>query len=197
MVSVASAVEGPVDEAVVRRLLTEVGVTPGPVHGKQGKAAIRQRLGGYCLAARHVPWVVLVDLDRDADCAPFLVSTWAPNPAPGLCFRVAVRAVESWLLADAEAIAEFLGVVRSRVPPSPEALLHPKLALVNLARASRRRDVRADMAPRPGRGRLVGPAYSSRMVEFAARAWRPRVAAANADSLRRALRCLEGLVTRS
>jgi hypothetical protein len=49
------------------------------------------------------------------------------------------------------------------------------------------------MVPRPESRTTVGPAYVSRMIEFAQQHWRPDVAAQRADSLRRALRCLRKL----
>lgn len=192
-VAISAAVEGPTDEAVALKLIEHVGAQPGAVYGLQGKAHLRQKIGGYNRAAAHARWLVLVDLDREADCAPPLLQAWLPQPAPRMCFRVAVRAVEAWLLADAEALAAYLGVARKRVPADPEALPDPKQAMVNLARASRRRDVRADMVPRVGSGRAVGAAYASRVIEFASAEWRPPVAAKKAESLARALRCLRSL----
>ena len=190
---ISAAVEGIVDEAVVRRLIAHGGGTPGAVYGRQGKSLLRQRIAGYNNAAQRVPWIVLVDLDRDADCAPPLRNAWLPQPASHLCFRVAVREVEAWLLADAERLADFLGVPRSRVPAQPESLNDPKEILVNLARTSRRRDIREDLVPRPEGGRQVGPAYSSRLIEFVSGRWRPEIAARRAESLRRAIACLTRL----
>ncbi|MEW6220848.1 MAG: hypothetical protein AB1634_15130 [Thermodesulfobacteriota bacterium] len=191
---VTAAVEGPTDEAVAGRLITHVGAEMGPVHGKQGKPHLRQHVGGYNNAAHHAPWLVLVDLDREAGCAPPLCDAWLPAPAPGLCFRVAVRAVEAWLLADQEALAAFLGVARKRIPGQPEVLDDPKSTMVNLARTSRRKAIREDMVPRQGSGRSVGPAYPSRLIEFISGHWRPDVAAKRADSLARTIRCLRRLV---
>lgn len=181
------AVEGPTDEAVACKLIARVGAQPGPVHGNQGKPYLQRHIGGYNHAARHAPWLILVDLDRDADCAPPLRHAWRPQPAPMLCLRVAVRAVEAWLLADAERLAAFLGVAQRRIEATPERLDDPKQAMVNLARASRRRDIREDMVPRAGSGRPIGPAYTSRLVEFISDFWRPNIAARRAESLARAI----------
>jgi hypothetical protein len=194
LVTVSAAVEGIVDEAVVRRLIAGAGGHPGPVYGKNGKPPLRQKIRGYNKAAMHTPWVVLVDLDRDADCAPSLRQNWLPTPAPQLCFRVAVRQVEAWLMADADKLAAYLSVARRRIPEDPEAIPNAKVEMVNLARASRRRDIQHDMVPRQGSGRAVGPAYASRMIEYAQTHWRPEVAAQRADSLRRAIECLKRLV---
>jgi hypothetical protein len=193
-VVVSAAVEGDVDQAVVRRLVTMVGAHLGPVYGKSGKPALRQKLGGYNNAARHAPWFVLVDLDGDADCAPPLRQEWLPNPSAGLCFRVAVRQVEAWLLADAGTLAAYLGVAKSAVPGWPETLDNAKVAMVTLARRSHRKIIRADMVPRPEAGRLVGPAYTSTLIEYVDRHWRPQIARHHAASLDRAITCVERLI---
>ena len=192
---IAAAVEGVTDEAVVRRLIDHAGGQVGIVYGKKGKSHLCQKIAGYNKAALHAPWLALVDLDADADCAPPLCNTWLPQPAPRLCFRVAVRAVEAWLLADPGTLARYLGVGQSRIPSTSENLENPKATMVGLARRSRRKDIREDMIPRNGSGRRVGPAYSGRLIEYAATAWCPGVAARNAESLRRAIDCLRGLVT--
>jgi hypothetical protein len=115
-----------------------------------------------------------------------------------MCFRVVVREVEAWLLADRERLASFLGVPISRVPRDPESVDDPKGQMVALARRSLRRDIREDMVPRPQSRREVGPAYSSRLIEFAddvVDGWRPLVAAKSSDSLHRCIRCLSRLVS--
>jgi hypothetical protein len=163
------------------------------VYGKQGKAAIHKRIVSYNSAARHTPWIVMIDLDSEADCAPELVSGWLPAPADLMYLRVAVHAVESWLLADAHGISRFFGVSLSRVPTNPDPLPDPKLTLINLARRSRSRALREDMAPRPESGRSVGPAYVSRLIEFAtdtADGWRAETAALVSPSLRSCMRRL-------
>lgn len=192
-VTISAAVEGVTDEAVARRLIAYAGAQPGSVFGKNGKASLKQKIAGYNNAARHAPWVVLVDLDQDADCAPPLRAEWLPAPAPHLCFRVVVRAVEAWLIADAEALADFFSIARGRIPHDPESLANPKESLVNLVRASRRKEIRDDILPREGSGRSIGPAYVSRIIDFASSHWRPGVAAHRSESLRRAIACLKNL----
>lgn len=199
MVVISAAVEGLIDEAVIKRLIVEAGATVGPVYGKQGKKSLRSGISGYNNAGRHRPWIVLVDLDQDADCAPNLCRAWISTKSPKLCFRVAVREIESWLLSDRESIARFLSVPVASVPINPEAEINPKQTMVNLAATSKRRDIREDMVPRPGSGRSVGPAYTSRLVEFVQSPetlWRPNHAARHSESLQRCMRCLQQLVQR-
>jgi len=177
------------------RLITSVGATLGSIHGKNGKHSLRRGLVGYNAAARWSPWVVLIDLNRDENCAPPLRQALLPQPAPHMCFRVVVRAIESWLLGDRERLARFLSVPVNRIPQDPETLPHPKQTMVNIARRSRRRDIRKDMVPRSRSGRAVGPAYTSRLVEFAENHWRPQTAAGRVDSLGRCLRRINDLAT--
>lgn len=187
-------VEGPTDEVVLHRLLTLNQLQPGITYGKNGKAALLQSLPKYNQAAQYTPWVVVVDLDQDAACAPEYVTTILPTPASQMCLRVAVQALEAWLLADAERLAAFLNISRNRVPTSPETEVDPKTTLVNLARRSRSATIRKDMTPRPNSGAKVGPGYAGRLIEFVigdhSQIWRPEVAAQQASSLRS---CLEAL----
>lgn len=195
--SIAAVAEGDLDEAVLRAVIRHAGGIPGPVYGKHGKQYIRKYLHVYNQAAHHAPWLVLVDLDQDADCAPPLRAAWLLRPAPMMCFRVAVREIEAWLLADRMRIAEFLAVDSRRVPNDVEALPDPKHAVLQLARSSRQKGIRQDMLPRFGSGREVGPAYNSRLIQFvndSRRGWRPEVAAQSSESLRRCVRCLRRLV---
>ncbi len=186
--------EGLVDEAVLRHRLKHVGAEPGTIYGKAGKQALLQRVGGYANAARFSPWVVLVDLDDDDECAPpFATTVLATIPAK-MCLRVAVREIEAWLLADRERAAAFFGVRVAEIPQAPETVLQPKRAVVDIARRSRRRAIRDDMVPRAASGRIVGPAYTSRLIEFVSdesRGWRPDIALTRSQSLTRAIACLE------
>ena len=140
-------------------------------------------------------WVVLVDLDNDADCAPPIRNAWVPAPAPNLCFRIAVREIEAWLIADKQTLARYLRIKAGDVPEEPEKLQYPKDVMVNLARGSRSRDIRSDIVPRENSGRRAGPAYASRLIEYVQERWQPEVAAERAESLRRAVNGLQKLAS--
>ena len=75
MIYVSAAVEGMVDEAVVRHLVSEAGGTVNRVFGKNGKRPLLRAVRGYNMAAQQGFWLVLVDLDRDGDCAPDVLSS--------------------------------------------------------------------------------------------------------------------------
>jgi len=190
MLSISVAVEGSPDQAAVLKIAQHLGLDVAHCWVKRGKGNLDKSLAGYNDAARFSPWLVLRDLDTDADCAPELIGRLLPNPAPRLAFRLAVRQVEAWFLGDAERLGHFLGVPRKLIPSAPEQLLDAKASIVQLAARSQKKDIRLDMVPFAGSKANEGPAYASRMSEFAVSAWRPEAAAERCDSLKR---CIERL----
>ncbi len=185
-------VEGYIDEVVMTRILQSVRLGVANVFGKQGRQYVVMNLRKHNEAAQVSPWLAVIDLDRD-ECAPALVKRLLPKRCEKMCVRVAVRCIEAWLMADAEALSQFLSVSPSCIPSDPEGLDDPKLSLVNLARRSRKRFIREDIVPRDGSGARVGPGYSSRIAEFAREHWRPEVAASRSGSLNRCMRALTSL----
>lgn len=193
---VKCAVEGLVDQVVLQRILLDLGIPCGEFYVKNGKRQLLSRLPNYNLSARHLTWVILLDLDDSAECAPAYVRSLLPNQERGMHLRIAVRAVEAWLLADAERLAAFLGIPVSMIPANPDMETDPKATIINLARRSRRRDVREGMVPPPRSGRREGPAYRAYITEFLAsgpQAWRPRVASQHSTSLSHCLAALDAL----
>jgi hypothetical protein len=110
--------------------------------------------------------------------------------------RIAVRQIESWLLADRAAIAPFLKVPLARIPNNIEEILDSKRAVVDLAAQSKSKNIRVAMVPAASSGASEGPEFSAFMTDFALNHWRPDVAAQLEDgsSLNRAIRCLRRLV---
>ena len=181
-------VEGMVDEAAVRKLFSDQSLTPGAFHATS-IPAFGTRLRRFNQAARHSPGFALCDLDRD-ECAPTRQQRYLPDPAPGMCFRIAVRSVEAWFLADREGIARLLRVAKGSVPFAPEDEPDPKSSLVALARRSRSRAIREGLAPVAGDRRRVEPEYALMVSELASDHWSPERAANLAPSLRRTIeRC--------
>ena len=181
-----AGVEGDLDAAVAARLVTDAGASVAAVHGRGGKPRLLQQLHGFNAAAAHSPWLVLVDLDDD-QCAPPAVGRWLPSPASHMCFRVVIREIESWLLADRARFATFLGVSRNLIPVEPESVGDPKGLVVRLAQRSRNRRIREAMIPDPAGKRKIGPGYTAELVGFVQDHWMPTDAAVRADSLARCL----------
>lgn len=196
MRAVLVATEGLIDTAVVRRICQEIGLEIAAVYGESGKDRLDGALAGYNAAARHATWLVLRDLDTDADCAQSLREQLLAAPAPGMVFRIAVREIEAWLIADQHSFARYFSVPPVRIPNDPESIHRPKEYLVNLVRRSRSRTIRDDVVPREGSKARVGPGYAGRMIEYASTVWSPHEASVRSDSLKRCLDLLSYLRTR-
>lgn len=77
----------------------------------RGFGALRRKAKKYAtMAANGYPVVLFTDLDRDV-CPSVKIRNWLGTmPGHRFVFRVCVREIESWLLADGEAIADFMGI---------------------------------------------------------------------------------------
>jgi hypothetical protein len=192
---VSGAVEGDLDEVVLRTIAGYVGFSVGSVYGRKGKPNLLATLSGYNNAARFSPWVVILDLDRDFDCAPIALAHWIPEPAEQMFCRISVRAIEAWLIADRDRIAAMLSVSPQQISLHPDSLDDPKRYVVDLARNSNRSEVRSSLVPRRGSGRSVGPSYNAKMIEFVTGRWRIDTARYNSPSLQRTLDRLEELTS--
>jgi hypothetical protein len=188
-------VEGALDAAVARRLIRSRGGTPGMERVTRGKGTFIAVLPKYHAAARVQRWLAIRDLDHDAECAPALIQAHQLQPSDFWSFRIAVREVEAWLMADRVAFADALGVRVSAIPTQPEAIADPKLVVVNLARRSRKRDIQLGLVPEAGAGITIGPEYSAWMSNFAESTWDPDRACETAvvPSLVGALRSIQSI----
>jgi len=188
--AVTLAVEGPSDVAVLRRLCETAGVDIANVYVCGGKLPLDERLKGFNQAAQYSNWVVLRDLNADGPCASQVMTDLLPDRATRMFLRLAVRAVEAWLLADRKGLASYLGIKVASIPSSPDLLRRPKRALVDVARHSKRRELRRDLVPEAGLSTEVGPGYTARITEFAQRYWSPTAGASNSGSLARCMAAL-------
>lgn len=194
MAYVNALVEGAVDEAVSTRLIAETGHVIGTVYGKRGFGYVREKIAAFNNSAHTVRYLALVDLmDTPFTCPPDVVSNWLPHPKGGMLFRVVVREIESWIMADRDGIAEFLGIRSTKVPSNPELESDPKQTLVNLARRSRRKSVRDELVPRPGSTAATGRLYSSALSRFVQTNWNVAKARACSPSLDRCMARLAAL----
>lgn len=186
-IPVSFVVEGDIDDAVVRKIAFRLGVDVHEVFVRNGKPAVLKALRGFNSSARSRPWFVLVDLDQDTPCAGDFVAEHLPAPSSKMRFRIAVRAAESWLLADREGFAKFFRVGLGAVSENPEGLTDPKQSVVDIARLSRKAMVRDSVPPRPGSGRRTGELYAALLIEYVIQHWDPAAARRRSVSLDRAM----------
>lgn len=137
---------------------------------------------------------VMTDLDQD-ECAPTLMQRWFPgvNPLPdGLIFRVAVREVESWILANRDDLAEFLGIGKANFAREPDTLEDPKSHLLNVIRSKGRKRFHRDMLP--AGNAHIGPKYNTVLCDFVENSWDIDQAQQYSPSLQRTVNALNRIV---
>lgn len=193
------AVEDELSEHLLRATIAQTGrpMLVGAVHGRQGNGYLKRMLPAFQNAARGLAWLVMTDLD-DRPCAPELIEDWfgcriddyAAHRHPNLIFRVAVRESESWVMADRDAFADFLGIPTQSIPTEIDTVVDAKKCLLDLARTSRKRDLKDDLVPRPGDKRTIGPDYNGRLADFVHSSWRASRAKTASPSFHRAFSAL-------
>ena len=153
---------------------------------RNGYGYLKSKMQSFCEIARRRPVFILADLDARA-CPRALIEDWCENwqRAEKLIFRVAVREIESWLLADRTAIAKFLNVSPAKITRDPETLTDPKAYLLSLAEQGAR-EVKNRLLPSRGSSAKQGLGYSDCLAEFVMKKWSPARAAECSDSLRKA-----------
>jgi hypothetical protein len=151
----------------------------------RGFGNIKRSINTYRQASRIIPHIILTDLDN-AICAASLIRDWkAENLPASMMLRVAVREVESWILADQESFSKFAKIPKKKIPLSPDLLADPKQTLVNLVRHSSSRRLAAEIVPAAGSRAQIGPLYNEKLSTFVLGQWDPVVAAASSPSLLR------------
>lgn len=191
------AVEGWTDEPVAEKIISSVGFVPHHTLTARCKANLDRKLPGLNKSAVSMPWLVIRDLDRDDKrfCIPDLRARLLDGQElrPLMCLRFAMRTMESWLMADRDAFANFFGVRRELLKEEPETLLDPKRYLTSICKKSRKGLIKQGVPSQPGQKRQVGPEYNDLIREFTEDHWNPQRACANAPSLKRALDSLTTL----
>lgn len=158
-------------------------------YSEGGFGYIKKNIRGFNEASKGCPFFVLTDLDN-GDCAPALISDWLKDPPhANLIFRVAIREVEAWLLADIEGFSKYTGISKVNFHSTPEDLPDPKAALLQLIKRCRKRDIREDILPKDEFAK-VGPNYNDRLSEFVIKHWNISRALKRSDSLKRAMQHL-------
>ncbi|MFA5863647.1 MAG: hypothetical protein WC975_03075 [Phycisphaerae bacterium] len=149
---------------------------------------------GFNNAAKGTPFLVLTDLDK-SDCPPVLINEWfSGQKNHNLIFRIAVREVESWLLADRNGFAKFIRIRETLIPADVENIGDPKQFLIDLVRKSPKTTLKNDIIPRERSTAKTGPNYNGRLVDFVYHGWNIRTAQRNSHSLDKTVAALSKFI---
>ena len=157
-----------------------------------GFGYLKSNIKGFNQASNVLPHFMLTDLDN-FECPPQLINEWIDFPVhPKFIFRIAVREVEAWLLADVEGLSNFFKVSSAIFPQQPENEDDPKGKLIQIAKRSRIRSIREDIVP-INENAAIGPNYNGRLTEFVYNIWNIKLAMERSKSLKRTFLKLESL----
>lgn len=155
-------------------------------YSEGGFGYIKKNIGGFNEAAKGCPFFVLTDLDT-VECPLTLIDSWLGKSAhPNLIFRIAVREVEAWLLADVEGFSKYIGLSEANFRDNSEEIADPKAELLQLVKRCRIRKIKEDILPK-NEFASVGPNYNGRLGEFVMKHWSVNRAMKRSDSLKRAM----------
>lgn len=192
MRAIALATEDELSEAIGLRLIAE-----SPFHEadvlplrRNGSGYLKSKVESWRQLAGQQVVLLLTDLDQ-IDCPVALRNEWlGTRPVPDrLLLRIAVREIESWVLADHDAMRKLIGG-RGKLPPAPDELGDPKAFLLNMVRKYAPRDVKQDLLAERGAMASQGLGYNRRLVAWVKSDWSPDRAAARSPSLLRARQAL-------
>lgn len=186
MRNLAIATEDELSESIALKLVAKY--TNFDVHlrlRRGGFGYLRSNLKKFFEIAIHHPVLLITDLDN-SQCAPTLRANWLATvnieQPPHMLLRIAVREIESWILADKENFSVYIGT--NDIPDDVEALADPKSHLLLLARHAPR-ELRQGLTARQGNIAIQGLEYNLRLAQFVADHWNPDNARRRCDSLNR------------
>ena len=189
------ATEDELSEVTLYRILSLInGYAVGTLYRRGGFGYLRRTVVGWNQAAKSIPFIVLTDLDA-YECPAELIGDWLRVlKHQNLVFRVAVREVESWILADTINFSKFLGVRTTLIPTDPDSLLDPKAKLVEIAKKSRSKWIRDSIVPAKGNTAKQGPDYNGCLCTFVREQWDLDATKVNSPSLARTVERLSTFV---
>ncbi len=159
---------------------------------KGGYGYLKKSTEGFNQASKYIPFIVVTDLDR-AECAPNLIKDWLKQEKEkNLVFRVAVREIESWLIADRQEMAKFLNINIIKIETNIENIPNPKQYLFRLVELSPNSKLRKDILPIDSTAK-IGKKYNEQMNKYVREIWRPEFAKKSSDSLNRAINAIKRL----
>lgn len=197
MTQIALATEDVLSEAVGLQLLREINLSLSDIQclRKDGFGYLRSKVSNWKALAKIKPVLLITDLDQVV-CPSKMREAWlGSTPTPSdLLMRIAVREVESWVLADHEAMRQLMGS-KGKLPTHPDELPDPKSHLLQLAKQASR-EVRQDLIKEKGAVASQGIGYNTRLGGMVASCWSPERAASRSPSLARTRLRLRELAAR-
>lgn len=200
-IRVGLATEDELSEAIGKCLISKIiGISSENIdpYRDSGSGYLSSKMDTWCQMANRKIMVVLTDLDNGL-CANALRQKWLNKrkEPPNLLLRVAVREIESWVIADHEALKAWFEI-KSHVDPEPDKLPNPKQYLLKLAKDKAPKAIREDLVQIREKTQLrQGIGYNAKLTEWVRTKWSPERAASRSPSLSRTNQRLREVLARN
>lgn len=191
-VAISLAVEDQLSEAVLKKILSfaKDRYMVSTCYNRGGFGYLKKNIAGFNNAAKGIPFIVLTDLDT-SECPPALIREWLPYPKhSNLLFRIAVREVEAWLLADWHGFTRYLGIAMKDIHSDVDSINNPKKILIELAQKSRKRRLREAIVPGTKSDAKQGPDYNGALITFVNEFWDIKAAMGKSLSLKKTVKAV-------
>jgi hypothetical protein len=148
----------------------------------RGFGWIKNNINAFNYAAKYETFLAVVDLDRDI-CPLRKIQDWFNYPPnENLLFRIAVKEVESWIIADTLNFSKFLKLRESLLIKNVDNIKDPKQYIFDLIHKSNKRYLKSICPEQNGR---IGPDYNEKLSRFVNSSWDPFLAMKNSPSFKR------------
>ena len=188
--NVILVVEDRLSDAVATKILQHFDIEIVQRVIYEGNSYLQRKAQNYNHAAHEECGIfMLTDLDSSKICPPTLIQSWVKGRLNRWFFlRVAVMEVESWIMADRQAVSEFLAIPTNRIPQNTDEIASPKEFLVSLARRSKNTRLRGALVPAQNDKSIkTGNEYNPQLSQFVRDHWDIGRAATVSPSLKRTL----------
>lgn len=195
MIYVTLIFEDDLSEAVMTKILMQFSgkYEICQSYSGNGFGYLKTNIRGFNQASVVNPHFMLTDLDN-YECPVALKNDWIDFKLNNnFIFRIAVREVESWILADRQGLAKFFNVSLINFPLNPDLEPNPKNTLIELAKRSKKREIREDVVP-INKNAAIGPNYNGCLTEFVYKNWSIDNAVLQSESFRRAYEKLRDFI---
>lgn len=154
-----------------------------------GYGTIRKNLKSYNKTAKSGCIFIFTDLDQ-FKCPPNLISNWAGTVKLNekLVFCIAIKEIETWLMASRTAFSKYLGIKTNHIPQNIEDIPDPKAFLFTLVRKSPHKSLKKDILPDPKNSAKIGKGYNHALTRFVVNYWDIEEAKNNSLSLSRTIK---------
>lgn len=154
----------------------------------RGFGYIKNNINFYNKSSARTTYLVVIDLDNEP-CPIKIIQDWLDDAkGENLLFRVAIREIESWIVADVQNFSKFLHLREKKLRKDVDEIADPKNYIFNLINNSKIRQL-SGICPR-GTAR-IGDDYNEKLSKFVKSSWNPQLAMVNSSSLKKTIKMLE------